>query len=416
MRRTLAIVPLLVAILAVLPASSQPNAKGAGIYQPIPSGYDFPAAEADLIRLRDTEDVSGMRRHIWSVFAGATQPAPGGEAIWETWFPSTQTFSSGPQPQGLGGRPPRPFQRPRQLSVPGMPQLQAPGASLLSFVMFNKPGHDHIRTHNLFRRGTLDTINSAWPVGTPPERREIQAFPRDAVSLKLVWTVVYASRPTPIHVWDNTPTQPAGQPNPAETWSRVVVVDASRTQIPAGETRDASLDGRSFPRSRVVSVNRFYNFRITAAELPAVRNVDPNARVGDYAVLLMIHITTKEIPDWVWGTFWWHDQPDNGPFAADRPASVTGPWRNYLMDVAYSMDTPREYDGTPNAVFDPYLEARFANGIASNCMTCHQQAVWRANGPPSFLPITRGARPPDDPLFRIGTKLDFLWSVALEAN
>jgi hypothetical protein len=282
--------------------------------------------------------------------------------------------------------------------------------------MFNKPGHDHIRSQALFRQATLNSVNSGWPAGTPPARREIQAFPRDAVSLKLVWAVVYATRPTPIRVWDNMPSQPVSQSNPEESWPRVVIVDASRTQIPAGETRDVTVGGRPFPGSRVVAVNRFYNFRISAAELPAVQGIDPQARIGDYAVLVAMHMTTKEIPDWVWGTFWWHDQPDNGPFAADRPAAVTGAWRNYLMDVAYSMETPREYDGTPDSVYNPYLEARFPNGLASNCMTCHQQAVWTANGAPSFLPITRGPRPPDDPLFRTGTRLDFLWSVAFEAN
>jgi hypothetical protein len=143
--------------------------------------------------------------------------------------------------------------------------------------------------------------------------------------------------------------------------------------------------------------------------------VEPDAEAGDYAVLIGMHLTTKEIPDWVWGTFWWHDRPNDGPFAANRPASVAGVWRNYLMDVAYSMETPREYDGTPDAVFNPYLEAGFPDGLASNCMTCHQRAVW-PSGPGDFLPVTRGARPANDPVFRNSTKLDFLWSISLESQ
>jgi hypothetical protein len=83
------------------------------------------------------------------------------------------------------------------------------------------------------------------------------------------------------------------------------------------------------------------------------------------------------------------------------------------MDVAFSMDTPREYDSTPNAVYNPWLEARFPNGMSSNCMTCHQRAVW-PEGP--FLPVTRGSLPPNAPFFQNKMKLDFFWSVAIESK
>ncbi|WP_457661204.1 hypothetical protein [Sinorhizobium medicae] len=59
------------------------------------------------------------------------------------------------------------------------------------------------------------------------------------------------------------------------------------------------------------------------------------------------------------------------------------------MDIAYDMDLPKETNGTPNAVFNPWLEAHFENGVNSNCMTCHQRAVW-TEPDATFLPITRG--------------------------
>jgi hypothetical protein len=93
---------------------------------------------------------------------------------------------------------------------------------------------------------------------------------------------------------------------------------------------------------------------------------------------------------------------------------VTGVWRNYLMDVAYSEDTPREYDGTPNSAFNPWLEARFQRGMASNCMTCHHRAVWT---PVRFLPVTRGRPQANDPAFANDKmNLDFLWSLAFESQ
>jgi len=422
MRPSLLVAALCTILVTLSSVSSQPAAPPVGQsedqYEPIPPGYDFPADEAAQLRLRDTENVDAMRLHAWNVFAGATQPARGGEAIWETWFQSIDTFATGPQPQGLGARPPRRFTSPRQFAAPGVAQLQAPGASLLAQVMFNKPGHDHIRLQGLNRRAKLTAINNGFAAGTPPERREIAAFPRDAVSLKLVWRVAYADDLTPLRVWDNPLPTETGDPE--RTWPRVVLVDTTRANIPDGEMQDSSAGDLNSPRSRVVSIERFYHFKIGAAELASVQQVDPRAELGDYAILVAMHLTTKEIPDWIWATYWWHDRPDEGQFASGRPATVNGPWRNYLMDVAYSMETPREYDATPNAVFNPYLEARFESGYASNCMTCHQKSVWpmppgTAQLPP-WLPVTRGARKPDDPLFRTRTKLDFFWSVALESQ
>lgn len=130
-----------------------------------------------------------------------------------------------------------------------------------------------------------------------------------------------------------------------------------------------------------------------------------------------MHYTTKEIPNWVWATFWWHDSPNAGKFATERPAVLKGVWRNYLMNASYDMDKPVETNGTPRVVFNPYLEARFLNGVNSNCMTCHRRAVWAKDNPqPAFLPITRGAPKPDDPAFIDATSVDFLWSLLFERN
>jgi hypothetical protein len=397
--------------LAAGSAAAQQN------YEPVPPGFDFPADEATLLRFRDTQNVPEMRRHAWYVFAGLTQRAKNGEAIWETWFPSPLTFSSGPQPQGLAGPgPARPFAVPRQFRGEGAAP-QAIGESVLSFVMFNKDGNDHIRTNQFNQQTALDSINNGFPAGTPVEKREIKSFPRTAMSLKLVWKVVKATGLTAIPVWDNKPTKPNVEGNPEPSWSRVVAVDPTRTDIPPTETADVFSNGVSFPKSRVVSMSRFYNFRITEREIAAVNTIDQNAQIGDYAIFVAMHYTTKEIPDWIWSTFWWHDEPDGGPYGSDRPTIVPGVWRNYLMDTSYSMELPREYDGTPNAVFDPYLEARFPGGMGSNCMTCHQQARWTDKGPfLPFLPVTRGAKALNDPFFQNSTRVDFLWSMVLEAQ
>ena len=244
------------------------------------------------------------------------------------------------------------------------------------------------------------------------------------MSLKTVWWAVGGNGLTPLPVWDFTPTNPNAQGNNFNTWQRVVAIDPSREVIPTDETTDISIGGVNKPGSRVIPLNRLYYFELESQEQVDAVNNDPvapfslgrPAAIGDYVALVALHYTTKEIPDWVWGTLWWHDKPNEGPFATDRPPVVADVWRNYLMDVSYSMVTPREFDGSPNSVYNPWLEARFQQGLSSNCMTCHQLSVWRNGNFVPFLPVTTGGLPPDDPYFDDSLQLDFLWSLNFESS
>ena len=141
---------------------------------------------------------------------------------------------------------------------------------------------------------------------------------------------------------------------------------------------------------------------------------------GDHLVMVAMHIASKEVQDWVWVTMWWHDKPDRGPFARDRPDGMASPWRNYLLDVALDARGAGAEDDGPRSCFNPWLEARFPDdglggGTASNCVACHSRASYP---PVSFLPITRGA--PDvtqDPAYAPGRlRTDFLWSLPRQAT
>jgi hypothetical protein len=382
--------------------------------EPIPAGFDFPADEAALIQLRDDEDVTKMRLHAWMVYAGMTQPAPGGEAIWETWHPSHLTFApDGPGP--LTPQPARVFAPPRQHE--GVPGPLAPGESLMSFVMFNQEAHDFIRTNKFYKQPTLNSLLAALTPTTPIEDRKVEDFPAKAMSLKTTWWRINKSGITPMPIWDFDPANPDSAGNDFPTWKRIVGIDPTRQTVPAGETAQLRFPQSTSPQrtAKVYPLNKLYHFEVTAANVDSFTNFPANSRpvVGDFVALVGFHYTTKEIPDWVWATFWWHDAPDTGLYAADRPSQVAGVWKHYLMDAAYSMDTPKESDGKPNAVYNPWLEARFPNGMVSNCMTCHQRAVWP--GVP-FLPVTRGAMPADDPFFATRMKTDFMWSMVFESK
>ena len=386
----------------------------------IPSGFDFPAKQTDLEKLRDDQDIAGMRKHAWMVFAGLTQPSPSGEPIWETWHSSLDVMNPGPIPQSVGPKQ-RVFRQPRQFrGLEGFAVPQAPGASLAEFVLFNEESRKHIRDNKLYLQSSLNSINEGWPTSTPIENRKIPDFPQKAMSLKTAWFLVKKTGLTAMPIWDEQPRNAVYPSLPPEVWpslmNRILAVDPTKRIVPNGETTTINFGGKSYPNTKVVSLASFYSFKLTQEMVNSLRQTTifgDTPQEGDYLALINFHYTTKEIPDWIWATLWWHDEPNQAPYGSGRPESLKGVWRNYKMDVAFSMDTPKESDSTPNAVFNPWLEARFPNGANSNCMTCHQRATWPAQ---SFLPITRGALKPENPFFQKHTKADFLWSIVLESQ
>jgi hypothetical protein len=395
-------------------------------YFDIPSGYDFPADKAMLEGYRSTANLSKQRLHVWNVFAGMTQATPDGKfAIWETWYSEDETFQSGPSAQAAPGnrRVTRRFRSPNQFRVPaGQVAAQAAGTAVLSFVLYNNAAYSHVRNTQLYLRTSLDALRTNG-IADPkvPGNRDVPAFPANAAALKTIWWPVAKTGITPLPIWDPAanPARPGG--NPFTDWARAVAIDTTRPIVPAGEKKTVSFGGRTFQNSNVVGIGSFHYVVLdeqgvtSAMSHPEIVGVVKMAlgralQPGDYAVFLGTHLTTKEIDDWVWATFWWHDQPDVGPFAADRPATVKGPWRNYLMSSSFDVNLPREADNSPHITFNPWLEARFSDGLMSNCMNCHSRSSYPS---PGFLPVRRGD--PDlkaDAAFKKGQlRTDLLWSI-----
>lgn len=105
-----------------------------------------------------------------------------------------------------------------------------------------------------------------------------------------------------------------------------------------------------------------------------------------------MHIMTKELDHWLWITLWYSPDPDSD-FGADRPAGITGLWRNYKMcavagyvendpdprggftgslgDALEAVSTARGGTGAPTWCSNPYIELGEGN-TATNCIGCHQ--------------------------------------------
>jgi hypothetical protein len=410
-------------------AQAQAATPPAGYFD-IPPGFDFPGNKQMLEQFRTSANLAAQRLHVWNVFAGMTQPTPDGKlVIFETWYSESEAFDTGPVPQAAGPRRAvRRFTVPQQLrGLPGEPAPEAAGTALLSEVLLNFPNYNHIRSNKLFLVSELSKLRQTGAADPKiPNNKTIPPFPAASISLKTVWWPVAKDTPTAMPVWDpeTNPLIPSG--NPFSTWKRVVAIDPTRTNIPPNETTTINFLNVARPNSRVIGLDKFHFVQLDAQ---TAANAMANGRLasfvqdvlgrplqaGDFTVFIGTHLTTKEIDDWVWATFWWHDRPDNGPFAADRPAAVSGVWRNYLMSAAYDLNLPREADNTPHITFNPLLEAGFRQGMVSNCMNCHNRA---AVPPVNFLPVFRGdPNLQGDPAYAAGRlRTDFLWSIPFNAN
>ena len=423
---------LLAATLVPLATVAQPDSSG---YRGIPDGFDFPADKATLEEARRAQNVSAQRLHSWMLFAGITQPTPDGTPAWETWYRESEAFRRpGPTPQGPR-RIVRQFRTATQLTR-GRVGPQAPGKSLMTFVLFNGDTFRHIRTNRLYLKSTLARINAGFG-RAPWNQRKVPDFPARAMSLKTIWWPASGDSVTPLPIWDDDPANPE-MSHTWDTWKRIVAVDPVRRQIPAGETTTISFLGAEHRGSAVVGLDRFYSVTVDASILAPITQaiaggdtglvtsirgaLGRDLKIGDRLLFLGCHMTSKEIDDWTWSTFWWHDQPDAGPFGADRPAQVAGVWRNYRMAVADDQLTPSQPDGSPRVAYNPWLEGNFSNGIVSNCMSCHHRATYppaqTSRQLPPFLPVTRGAPDPSSDVAYRPRRLqtDFMWSVALQSR
>lgn len=412
-------------------------------YEAPAAGFGYPQSEQTLARYVAQGDVVSMRAHAWSDWAALTAPSASGVPIMLTWYQNREVFGQGDIDQ------PRTF----------LPQFLTGGRDslgeanpLISFNVYNQGYRDHVRAHGYQWRDTLIGLVGKQPV--------VVDFPPDAITVKTVWWPVRHDGLTAFPVWDGEPTRPIewglgidlladqgffGVLTPAQraelvshakhgnewgTFRRIIVIDPGRTTVPTHETtaitffdpNALSLQGDTVRVARVVPLTDFLHVRANDAAMLDRLNQGLTGQLAerfwgrpvnadDYLALVAVHISTREAPDWVWATFWWHDEPHAAPFGHDRPFVVQPPFDRLRMQVAQSADVPQAGDGGPHIAYNPYLEAGFALGVKSNCLACHQRAVRTADGPGEVYPVMRGSMRLDDPFFSGKLRTHFLWSL-----
>ena len=388
-------------------------------------------------------NVYAMRRHAWDVWAALTETSDSHLPRMLTWYQNQETF-------GVGAiASPRLF-LPQFLSGPR--DSLGDGNPLISFNVYNQGYRDHVRANGYQWRDTLTGLVGKQPV--------VADFPDDAITVKTVWWPVRHDGLTAFPVWDDAPQRPVTwgtgisqlvddgyfgpltpeqqaeyksherQGNEWGTFQRVVAIDPDGEEVQAGATAsvpffdpsDVQFQRDAVRMGKVVPLKNFFHIRATDAAMVSKLNQGLTGQITqrfwgrafteeDYLALVAVHVTTRETPDWVWATFWWHDNPDRTFSGRERPARIRHPFDQFRMDVAQSADVPVAPDGTPHIAFNPYLEAGFALGTESNCIGCHQKAVWTVGGPGEVYPVHRGSISPDDLFFAGKLRTHFLWSL-----
>lgn len=430
----------------------EPGPAADGTIIPQPLAYaEFPVDSATILRWVSTADSAQARQHAWNLWAGltamTTQTSNGAALpVYETWLSRYEVYNPGiaSEKQALAtrGRPvDRGFHSPVQFHHPGIFQAGSGAGDerVVAGVKYNNASALHVWTHNYTDSATLDSLNTRFASSnTPIADRNIIPFPDSAIATKPVYWIVNQTGLTIMPYWAGpTATTTDSTPTPS-TWTQFVAIDPTN-QAAADSVVQVQEYGQTYT-AQVIGLNQFYSFALTQDEVNDIVNPDNNqaldteiandsidvmvdgkqslqpVTVGDFGVLVAMHVSTKEIGNWTWQTFWWSRDPANDPLAKDQPASVVGPFKHFAMQQAYWMTVPNTSPVQNQVTFNPYLETAFADsGVVSNCMSCHRMANWP--GTSAGYHFYGDIDPGNAALFGDNsTKLDFLWSVQAGAS
>ncbi len=328
------------------------------------------------------------------------------------------------------------------------PTVATPDTAVFETVSYSPDASNWILQNGLFKLSTFKKLYAE-------KQQEIPVFPNTAISLKPVYKVIAKNggnlvngRYYAMPAWPGTPEV---TPNiikngfPEKNWNAgCVYVDIQNNGSSTAKGTDASCSNPT--TDSTYGLGDFVNIPVTADNLSQMQVVDQSVAIGDTLILVAMHVTSREITEWTWQTFFWTPDPVNPPspsdkvIAAARPlGQLNGAPAHYAASFAYQMIAPNQpVDGgnnlgTPVVGYNPYLESGFSAkvfgmsvpvvdpktgqewvgkvGVQTNCMTCHALAAVALQGKGTPY-ATDFYIPRNDPVFKGTVQADFLWSIA----
>jgi hypothetical protein len=319
------------------------------------------------------------------------------------------------------------------------PTFQNNGDLMIAGVIYNPSAYNWI-TGSKPPLNLAATLQGQLP--SPGGTASISEFPAGSIILKPMMWPIQASGYTTVPLWDPLPPSADGGHYAGfeiqKLWPRAVAVSpqaqpGKRVSVTylygVKDSKGQPLKPRTYASAAVVPLSDFYVFRPDLGNMADCDRaiLDQSAwwaynrafQQGDYIALVAMHVMTKEQPDWTFQSVWWHDRPNQGPYALNRPIipAAPGPWRHYLMTSTYgfrALTGARQADKWPIA-FNPYIELAASHPIATNCINCHHRAAWpqsptgyEAPGGPGALDVYNRS----NPIFTNELTVDAVWSIS----
>jgi hypothetical protein len=420
-------------------------------------GFTFPEDSNTVLGWLSPYDSTSVYNHAWGVWAGLT--ANSGELyqgdsllIYQTWLgigDIQAIVASGGREKAAQltktGRTPltvpnqllhaRKFAALQGHAVDTSAGFNTSGFNFWVSVSYDPNAAEHVISHSLLKQSVLDSYLKPGGIGSIPP------FPPKAITTKPVYFVGHRRDSlVRIPAWPGPPSTP--QAYDADIWNNYVYADIQNRQQPGKKLVPVTTDKPSSAQIAAATCNLsdFINFKIDAAmakyfneQQSAVQG--DTAVAGDIAILVAMHVTTKEISNWTWQTFYWAPNPGT-PYspssvlaASLRPSQLQGAASHYALSTAYAEVLPNQpvTGGTNTGVtamigYNPYLEATFGPavfagfpqsfnpayqyGIQTNCMSCHALATAQPTPYTTDQYVDMA-----DTIFINTVQLDFAWSI-----
>ncbi len=470
---------------AATPPASEAAAVPADSYSyvPAPRVRTYPSKNAIIQNWIANGNTKAIRFHGWDIWQSITSATPYNRPVWQTWFSGHELFEETNETHVLARAKHGvvQFGIRRNAMHPSMIAKRAangipfdPAERVFAFNRFTASTAQFIWKNRLNYAQTLADTNAAFTKNNTPLVSRAILTSKDSTDsssfvLKPVYQFISGSEVTAVPYWNgDSSAATTDSANPiASTWRQAVAVDPTGKLQP-GDSILLPVNDEGYKWCKVVPLSAFYWQRITVedsinfsqfgaanGDFIGVANdtsweaVLQAVRPGNIGLLMAMHTTGKEIPNWTWQSFWWGYNPNDPQFGADRPKTIPPPWNHYNMTVAYSMLTPT---GGSNIAYNPYLESSLSGslpkpggkaadsiqwtGVTTNCMACHRRAsvaFYLAPSADTDTVAATGALYGNDMNVYAGNtvvftqkvpglptrvpllKTDFLWSVAIRA-
>jgi hypothetical protein len=435
-------------------------------------GFNFPEDSNAINKwindntFANSYDSTNIYKHAWGVWAGLTAPSGQKYAgdnllVYETWMGLSEVQQLILDKNTQGGCVGESFNRngrallsrPKQfehaarfaknttmLTSRGKPVFENAGTFWVT-VSYSPDAACFATQNQIFRQSVINKYYNAGGFGAIP------AFPNKSLTIKPSYLVYDdTSKLFRLPVWLTAPT-PANA-NFFGSANNYVFVDRNNTQ-PAGkvavpvdsiETNAAKIAAATVNLSDFIYLTidqQMAKYMNKQDSVQGMNNI-PNsgygtAKKGQIALLVAMHVTTKEISNWTWQSYYWTPNrnqpgaPSSNLAASLRPSQITGAAANYACVAAYAMLTPNNAaNNNPKAGpmfgYNPYLEGGFGPGVftfantynktyqygtQSSCMSCHALAIPN----PSGQYTTNQNISLFDSYFKKQVSLDFAWSI-----